>query len=663
MVNLYDSPAQAQFINTYVPIQFNNLYGIAEQAQKNLDQSQALEDDNNAKYSSLNTPISADKATWASNVYGPYADFVNKNLTNPDALKDPMVQSQLKSMTRKMQSNPLAANLLASAQAANDFMKKSDPRWGDYERNKVLNHNTATDGVFGETNMPYQDVNEIYKPTLDKLHPEGTDLGTTKNGEYDLNGWTQEHLDKILAPQVETLKSNPVLLAKIDQMDKNGQLNPSYYDTDPNTGQRYLNVDKAVFGLGREVGQDKLFTHKSVNEAWMANYRSGLEWRNTLRKHALDTPEVPPTSLNAQQGIAANNQVSQNSVDAAYNKLIESHYVDGKLVSSYIAKNPDGTSSISVKNPMGKVGSDYAHYRLNLTSSTNKINQLAAEINALGSAGQGVDPSHKQVLLQELSKEQRNNASLQDKFNQVKPAFESLVQSHKFLAENPVQAANAPKSIFSKDDLASMSHVDLAPEYIDGQLQQTLGKGHTVNTKSNINSTVYSVRNSSIFNIVDPSSGRMISAKSNPSSDVARLNGLISAGALSNKSVFEPNGKGMATSSGISGNPKINGLGTLLVSKGDLESRLFPNLAADKGNKASEKELESRISKLKQSGLLSDEQVVRKTDATGAPIVVDDYYRIPSTVSYENPSLEPGTWKAATMDSRVKVTSNQKGYK
>ena len=32
MANLYDSPAQAQFINTYVPIQFDRLYAIADKA-------------------------------------------------------------------------------------------------------------------------------------------------------------------------------------------------------------------------------------------------------------------------------------------------------------------------------------------------------------------------------------------------------------------------------------------------------------------------------------------------------------------------------------------------------------------------------------------------------------------------------------------------------
>ena len=34
MANLYDTPAQAKFINTYVPIQFEGLYRASDNAKK-----------------------------------------------------------------------------------------------------------------------------------------------------------------------------------------------------------------------------------------------------------------------------------------------------------------------------------------------------------------------------------------------------------------------------------------------------------------------------------------------------------------------------------------------------------------------------------------------------------------------------------------------------
>ena len=39
MVNRYDNPAQAEFINTYVPIPFEQLYTLGKQAKENVDQA------------------------------------------------------------------------------------------------------------------------------------------------------------------------------------------------------------------------------------------------------------------------------------------------------------------------------------------------------------------------------------------------------------------------------------------------------------------------------------------------------------------------------------------------------------------------------------------------------------------------------------------------
>lgn len=60
MVNRYDNPAQAEFINTYVPIPFEQLYTLGKQAKENVDQ--ALKDYSTAldKWAEFQSPSAAD---------------------------------------------------------------------------------------------------------------------------------------------------------------------------------------------------------------------------------------------------------------------------------------------------------------------------------------------------------------------------------------------------------------------------------------------------------------------------------------------------------------------------------------------------------------------------------------------------------------------------
>ena len=42
MVNRYDNPAQAEFINTYVPIPFEQLYTLGKQAKENVTKTEII---------------------------------------------------------------------------------------------------------------------------------------------------------------------------------------------------------------------------------------------------------------------------------------------------------------------------------------------------------------------------------------------------------------------------------------------------------------------------------------------------------------------------------------------------------------------------------------------------------------------------------------------
>ena len=93
MVNLYDTPAQAQFINTYVPIQFEGLYKLADRAREDIKEGNALLD-NLAKYRSLGSLSNVDNENWNKKVSDVYS-FIDKNVKDVYSLQDPTVRAQL----------------------------------------------------------------------------------------------------------------------------------------------------------------------------------------------------------------------------------------------------------------------------------------------------------------------------------------------------------------------------------------------------------------------------------------------------------------------------------------------------------------------------------------------------------------------------------------
>ena len=83
MVNRYDNPAQAEFINTYVPIPFEQLLSLGKQAKENVDQ--ALKDYSTAldKWAEFQSPSAADTKAYYDETYGralPVAEELSKNL-------------------------------------------------------------------------------------------------------------------------------------------------------------------------------------------------------------------------------------------------------------------------------------------------------------------------------------------------------------------------------------------------------------------------------------------------------------------------------------------------------------------------------------------------------------------------------------------------------
>ena len=78
MVNRYDRPAEAQFINTYVPLPFQQLYTLGKEANARVDK--AIADLSGAldNWSDFRSPSEKDTKAWYDETMGKAKPIIDK---------------------------------------------------------------------------------------------------------------------------------------------------------------------------------------------------------------------------------------------------------------------------------------------------------------------------------------------------------------------------------------------------------------------------------------------------------------------------------------------------------------------------------------------------------------------------------------------------------
>ena len=94
-INRYDNPAEAKFLNTYVPIPFEQLYTIGKEAKLSVDQALAQQDEAMAKWSEYKSPSAVDTNTWYNETMGKAKSIVEEMAANPDLIKTAEFRARL----------------------------------------------------------------------------------------------------------------------------------------------------------------------------------------------------------------------------------------------------------------------------------------------------------------------------------------------------------------------------------------------------------------------------------------------------------------------------------------------------------------------------------------------------------------------------------------
>lgn len=339
--NMYDQAAQAQFINTYVPINFGELYRIGATQKAAVDEAAQQFGTQLQKFGEFQSPSQIDTQRYYDLTIGrqDFQNAINQMVSNPDALKDAAFRSQLQSMINSVDYGTLS-NLRSSRDA---MLKRQEvnqklmlenrfnPLWHDVD---FANYDTVNSKIFDDiTPLPYMSVRELVEPYVNNL--KGEFLGA-KNG-FLWNGVTDEMTDAQLQKNLSSIQNTPQYQKYLETYQKMG-LNPEQAQ------QQLLNE---IYTAGREYTWNKADRDPMAieNMRLQRKYASAANTANNLlnltrvlesdatRNHLLKFTNLTPQEVDAfaEQGFKALSPEKQQEVL----NLKNPGYVESKMKNYY----------------------------------------------------------------------------------------------------------------------------------------------------------------------------------------------------------------------------------------------------------------------------------------------------------------------------------------
>lgn len=339
--NMYDQAAQAQFINTYVPINFGELYRIGAAQKAAVDEAAQQFGTQLQKFGEFQSPSQIDTQRYYDLTIGrqDFQNAINQMVSNPDALKDAAFRSQLQSMINSVDYGTLrnlrsSRDAMLKRQEVNQKLmleNRFNPLWHDVD---FANYDTVNSKIFDDiTPLPYMSVRELVEPYVNNL--KGEFLGA-KNG-FLWNGVTDEMTDAQLQKNLSSIQNTPQYQKYLETYQKMG-LNPEQAQ------QQLLNE---IYTAGREYTWNKADRDPMAieNMRLQRKYASAANTANNLlnltrvlesdatRNHLLKFTNLTPQEVDAfaEQGFKALSPEKQQEVL----NLKNPGYVESKMKNYY----------------------------------------------------------------------------------------------------------------------------------------------------------------------------------------------------------------------------------------------------------------------------------------------------------------------------------------
>lgn len=216
--NMYDQAAQAQFINTYVPINFGELYRIGAAQKQAVDQAAEQFTTQLQKFGEFRSPSRVDTENYYNMTIGreDFQNAINQMVSNPDYMKDASNRAQLQSLI-----NSVDYAALSQLKESADYQRmglqtrakmKAEGRLKDsWDKSDIANYDTIGTGkIFDDiTPVAYMNLNELSTPYFNDLKPGFLGTDYVNGTRYIVTGNNMEDLMAVATAKFNDLIDTP----------------------------------------------------------------------------------------------------------------------------------------------------------------------------------------------------------------------------------------------------------------------------------------------------------------------------------------------------------------------------------------------------------------------------------------------------------------------
>lgn len=356
---MYDQAAQAQFLNTYAPINFGELYRIGAAQKQAVDEAAQQFSNQLQKFGEFRSPSRVDTQNYYNLTIGrrDFQDAINQMISNPDYMKDSANRAQLQSLINSVDYSSLSqlkesADYLRLGLQIRAKMKAEGRLKDSWDKSDIANYDTLGTGkIFDDiTPVAYMNLNELSTPYFNDLKPgflgtdyvNGTRYIVTGNNMEDLlsvanakfndlidtpqgQKYYEEFLDKN-AGNAEAAKQQFINAVAQSQIDRTRR---PKYDVDPSF------IEQLRYSLKNRLGSEK--TSQSLPDlsrilatTTVTNNLATLGGLNPEEREAISTGNATKEIYQKASNNMSNNlkrawlQLSQSSgVNSASRKLLD----------------------------------------------------------------------------------------------------------------------------------------------------------------------------------------------------------------------------------------------------------------------------------------------------------------------------------------------------
>lgn len=324
--NRYDRAAEAPIMNTYVPINFGELYRIG-QAQRQAVEQAANEFTNTvSKFGEFQSPSAVDTQRYYENSLGKIRDLIDEAATNPDAMKDANFRARLNSRIANLDYATLSnlkqsrEGMLARQKANQELMIKGmyNPLWHDVD---FTNYNTVDSGIFNDiAPLAYKSEVDLVRPYVDNLKAKFMGV---KNG-WIHQGVSTNRTDYEIQRNLSSIQNTPEYQKHLEVLQRQGfsrqdaeeQLNRTLITAGREFAYDQAERDPMAVALARRAG-----TGSQQNRPLNLTDQLELTARDTFASALKDAPTVQDArkKLNDMFTLSAK---TNNSLNSAINDVI-----------------------------------------------------------------------------------------------------------------------------------------------------------------------------------------------------------------------------------------------------------------------------------------------------------------------------------------------------